>query len=44
MPLTDDYRLRYSTKHCTKAQEIAGTLELGKYNHLREDYVLDIDE
>jgi hypothetical protein len=35
---------RYSTKHCTKAQESAGTLEFGKYNHLRETYVLHIDE
>ena len=35
---------RYSTKHCTKAQESAGTLELGKYNHFRETYVLHIDE
>ena len=34
---------RYSTKHCTKAQESAGTLELGKYYHFRETYVLDID-
>jgi hypothetical protein len=34
----------YSTNHCTKAQESAGTLELGKYNHFRETYVLDIDE
>jgi len=25
---------RYSTKHCTKAQESAGTLEFGKYYHL----------
>jgi len=35
---------RYSMKHCTKAQESAGTLELGKYNHFKETYVLDIDE
>jgi len=35
---------RYSTKHCTKAQQSAGTVELGKYNHLREAYVLDIHE
>ena len=31
-------------EHCTKARESAGTLEVGKYNHFREAYVLDIDE
>jgi hypothetical protein len=31
-------------KHCTKAQESAGPLELVKYNHFREAYVLDVDE
>ena len=27
-----------------EAQESAGTLDLGKYNHFREAYVLDVDE
>jgi len=31
-------------KHCMKALENAGTLELGKYNHFRETYILDIDK
>jgi len=35
---------RYSTKHCTKARERAGAVELGKYNHLREAHLLDVDE
>jgi len=35
---------RYSTEHCTKARESANALELVKYNHFREAYVLDVDE
>jgi len=36
--------LQSMRKHCTKAQESAGALELGKYNDFTETYVLDIDE
>jgi len=36
--------LQSTRKHCMNAQDSAGTLELGKYNHFRETYVLDIDE
>jgi len=35
---------RYSIEHCTKARESASALELGKYNHLREAHLLDVDE
>jgi hypothetical protein len=35
---------RYVTKHCRKAQKSAGTLELGKYNHLRKADMLDINK
>jgi len=31
-------------KLCTKAQESTGTLELGKYNHLSETYVLRVNK
>jgi len=31
-------------KHCTEHQESAGPLELDKYNHFGEAYVLDVDE
>jgi len=31
-------------KHRTKDQESAGTLELVKYNHFKEAYVLDVNE
>jgi len=34
----------YSMKYCTKARESASALELVKYNHSIEAYVLDIDE
>jgi hypothetical protein len=30
-------------KHCIKAQESAGALEWGKYNHFWKAYVLDVD-
>jgi len=33
-----------STKHCTKARKSASALELVKYNHFREAYVLDVDK
>jgi len=31
-------------KHCLEVQESAGILELVKYNHFGEAYVLDIEE
>jgi hypothetical protein len=31
-------------KHCTKAQESAGALELDNYNHFTDAYMLDIKE
>jgi hypothetical protein len=31
-------------KHCMKAQESAGPLEIVKYNRYREAYMLDVDE
>ena len=36
--------LQSMRKHCMKVQESAGALQLGKYNHFRETYVVDIDE
>ena len=48
MPLADDYRLQdILYRACgSTAQRLDSTsaLELGKYNHFRETYVLDIDE
>ena len=48
MSLTNDYRLQEifsracgSTAECSEG---AGAFELGKYNHHREAYVLDVDE
>jgi len=38
------YTLQSMRKRCMKAQESAGLLELGKYNHVKEAYVLDVDE
>jgi hypothetical protein len=35
---------RYSTEHCTKANESAGVLELGKYHDLDEANVLDVNK
>jgi hypothetical protein len=48
MPSTDDYRLQdIFSRACGSTAERsdrASALELGKYNHVREAYVLDIDE
>jgi len=48
MPSTDDYRLQdILYRACgTTAQSThsASALELGKYNHFRKAYVLDVDE
>ena len=48
MPSTDDYRLQvilYRAYGSTaQKSDRASALELGKYNHFREAYVLDIDE
>ena len=44
MPLTNGNWQKYSMKYCTKARENASAFELIKYHHLREAYVLDIDE
>jgi len=35
--------LQSMRKHCMKAQESAGTLKLGKYNHFRDAHSLDLD-
>jgi len=48
MPIADDYRLQdihYRACGSTaQSSDSASALELGKYNHIRETYVLDIDE
>jgi len=48
IPNTDDYRLQdilYIACGITaQSSDSASALELGKYNHLRETYMLDIDE
>jgi len=48
MPLTNDYRLQdIFSRACgstAESSDSARPLELGKYNHFREAYVLDIDE
>jgi hypothetical protein len=43
LPMTTNGE-RYSTEHSTKARESASALELGKYNRVKEDCVLDIDK
>jgi hypothetical protein len=48
MSITEDYRLQdvlYRACGSTaQSSDSASALELGKYNDLREAYVLDIDE
>jgi len=48
MPSTDDYRLQdilYRACGSTaQSSDSASALELGKYNHFRKAYVLDVDE
>jgi len=48
MPITDDYRLQVKYyRACgitAQSSDSASALELGKYNHFSEGYVLDIDE
>jgi len=48
MSITDDYRpqdiLYRACGSTAQSSDSASALELGKYNHLREAYVLDIDE
>jgi hypothetical protein len=48
MPLTDDYRLQdifsRACRSTTQSSDNASALELGKYNHLRETYVLGVNE
>jgi len=38
------YILQSTRKHCTRALESAGALELGNYNHTRESYGLDMNK
>jgi len=48
MPSTNDYRLQVIFyRACgiiAQSSDSASALELGKYNHFRKAYVLDIDE
>ena len=48
MPSTDDYQLQgilyRACGDTAQNSDSASMLELGKYNHCREAYVLDIDE
>jgi len=48
MPSTDDSRLQHllyrACGSTAQSSDSASTLELGKYNHFREAYVLDINE
>ena len=48
MPSTDDYRLRdilyRACRSTAQSSDSASALELGKYNHLRETYVLGVYE
>jgi len=48
MPSTDDYRLQdilYRVCGCTaQSSDSVSALELGKFNHPKEAYVLDVDE
>ena len=48
MPSTNDYRLQdILYRECgstAQSSDSANALELSKYNHVREAYVLDIDE
>jgi hypothetical protein len=48
MPSTDDYRLQdilYRVCETTKqSSDSASVLGLGKYNHVRKAYMLDVDE
>jgi hypothetical protein len=48
MSITDDYRLQdILCRACgstTQSSDSASALELRKYNHFREAYVLDVDE
>ena len=43
LPMTTNGE-RYSTEYSTKTRESASALELGKYNRVKEAYVLDVDE
>jgi len=48
MPSTDDYRLQdilyRACGNTAQSSRSASALELGKYNHFRKAYVLDVDE
>jgi len=48
MPLTNDYRLQalfsIACRSTAESSDSASSLELGKYNHFRETYVLGVYE
>ena len=48
MPSTDDYRLQdildRACRSTTQSSDSVSALELGKYNHFRETYVLGVHE